>query len=251
MANFTSENRFDFRKMEQEDLFEHFRSGFAWGRRHEKHPYQYWDQDIKTTNSLVIGQNAVDNQHNLAVRSFASPVSDSSYKIGILCTDKYVKKGCKVSASIKLPAETGVWPGFWLTAHPDDDKGWPREIDIFEGYNREGLFKPYDKNRIFGHTLQSNGHYGSLNDPKETGAKTHRVKKDVTKNYINYELSWENEIIIIYNDRKVRRIKDKAFLKFIAGAKMKVVFSLFLMPGQTIYPPVSQMLVNELVIIQH
>ncbi len=251
MAQFTGETRFDFRNMTQEELFENFHSGFVWGQRHEKFPYQYWDKDIETTDNLVIGPNAVDNQHNLAVRSFAAPVADSSYKIGILRTNKWLRKGCKVSASIKLPAETGVWPGFWLTAHPEDDKGWPREIDIFEGYNREGLHKPYDQNRIFGHTLQSNGHYGTVKDHREIGAKTHRVKKDVTKNYINYEMSWENEIHIRYNGREVRKIRDNSFLNHIAGAKMSVIISLFLMPGRSAYPPAAQILVNELVITQH
>lgn len=250
MNQFAGENRFDFRSMTQEDLSAHFHSGLVWGQRHEKHPYQYWDADIKNSKNLVVGPNAVDNSHNLAVRSFVSPTANSNFKIGILRTDKYTVRGCKVEATIKLPADTGVWPGFWLTAHPDDDKGWPREIDIFEGYNRDGFHRPYDHQRIFGNTLQSNGYYGSINDPKQIGAKTHRVREDITSKYIHYEMTWKNDVRIRYDGREVRKIKEKAFLDYIAGAKMSIIISLFLMAGQRTYPPVTQMLVNELIITQ-
>jgi hypothetical protein len=86
-----------------------------------------------------------------------------------------------------------------------------------------------------------------LQHHQEIGAKSHRVKADVAKNYINYQMHWfADAIVIYYNNREVRTIKHPDFIESMIGAKMQVMFTLFLMPGQRYYPPVTQMMIENL-----
>jgi beta-glucanase (GH16 family) len=67
------------------------------------------------------------------------PDTSAPYEAGMIRSKRTFRpdasKSYYITARMRLPAMRGSWPAFWLTPGigPDDQTGWPPEIDILEG----------------------------------------------------------------------------------------------------------------------
>ena len=81
----------------------------------------------------------------LHTEQFATPVvyNGSTYRQSAAMLDGRKLQDARVTYGqyewvAKLPDRAGSWPAFWLKT----DRGWPPEIDVFEGFNYQSWWKP-------------------------------------------------------------------------------------------------------------
>jgi beta-glucanase (GH16 family) len=183
--------------------------GQPWGNFHPKHLYQHYDTEGKETyvskeNNLILEMRHRDldivkaelpdwRKDDEMPDQFTIP-----YAVGLVTTKESWQYGW-FEAEIMLPKAVSLWPAFWLSGK----NSWPPEIDIFEGYSKNGsdykdrfLFKkrPFVK-------IQPNLHYGVV----EEGTKAMYGAYDVpvwnaTSRFVQYACWWEEDFIRIYYD---------------------------------------------------
>jgi beta-glucanase (GH16 family) len=183
--------------------------GQPWGNFHPEHLYQHYDIEGKETyvskeNNLILEMRHRDldivkaelpdwRKDDEMPDQFTIP-----YAVGLVTTKESWQYGW-FEAEIMLPKAVSLWPAFWLSGK----NSWPPEIDIFEGYSKNGsdykdrfLFKkrPFVK-------IQPNLHYGVV----EEGTKAMYGAYDVpvwnaTSRFVQYACWWEEDFIRIYYD---------------------------------------------------
>lgn len=87
----------------------------------------------------VAGANVWLEGGHLVLEARSEPFEHRKYTSGRINTQgKREFLYGRFAARIRLPAETGTWPAFWLLGSNIDDVGWPRcgEIDVMEGKGR-------------------------------------------------------------------------------------------------------------------
>jgi beta-glucanase (GH16 family) len=98
----------------------------------------------------------------------------------------------------KLPRGRGVWPAFWLLAHPDE-KNRP-EIDIMEAYpsgegwgfvDKHGMHRP----NVYGTTVW-------VGDGKSVGPQMNEAHTDLSTGFHKYAVKWEPNRHTFYFDGK-------------------------------------------------
>jgi len=103
----------------------------------------------------------------------------------------------------KLPDVPFAWPAFWLYSW----KGWPPEIDFFEGYanSRGSYFQPTFPNLCQFWKMETNLHLPLAGEPYALGAK--RLGgigcRDPRDHFITYEGRWHPDDISIWVDGKL------------------------------------------------
>lgn len=198
-----------------------------WGNINMEKPYCYYDDSAMN----------VDGYGYLHLTTFRRPklfrannngrLSNLESPIGVgLASCKTMFGYGYFEIEAKLPTGKHLWPAFWLWS----EKGWPPEIDVFEGYtrNKGDYFKP-KINNIGWYNLNTNLHYKCIKTGKnkQIGPKTHFFgTKDPSKHFIKYGLKFtENEITIYYNNKQVRKWTDPNVLQYFKGHKMNVVIN--------------------------
>jgi beta-glucanase (GH16 family) len=98
----------------------------------------------------------------------------------------------------KLPRGRGVWPAFWLLAHPGE-KSRP-EIDIMEAYpagegwgytDKQGMQRP----NVFGTTVW-------IGDGRSAGLQMNEAHTDLSTSFHKYAVKWEPNKHTFYFDGK-------------------------------------------------
>jgi beta-glucanase (GH16 family)/glutaredoxin-related protein len=84
----------------------------------------------------------------------------------------------------QLPAETGVWPAFWMLSA---DGKWPPEIDALEAYGDGNLYQ-------YTHTAQTGQH---------TYEQTWTAHQTMTSGYHTYGVMWNAQTVTFYFDGEV------------------------------------------------
>jgi beta-glucanase (GH16 family) len=117
---------------------------------------------------------------------------------------KYTQTYGYFEIEAKLPYGKGVWPAFWLYAHPGDDRP---EIDIMEAYPGGGPnsgwgdanLRPVD----FGITLhKANGNYSYHEVPYAKNMSHFLPKIDLSAGFHRYAAKWTATEIQFYFDGK-------------------------------------------------
>ncbi len=126
----------------------------------------------------------------------------------------------------RLPAGKNLWPAFWTWGR----KSWPPEVDIFEGYTKNGggYFGPFfDAFSLW--NVQTNAHFGSKADGNQGagGAMTHWFGlRNPAKNYLKYSMSWyPDKIDIFYNGNKVRTFTEPLLLQQMNAQPSRVILN--------------------------
>lgn len=146
--------------------------------------------------------------HNLPVFPNQNDVIDIPYVMGILDSKKSYRYGI-FKIDFMFPKGKQLWPSFWMTGA----ESWPPEIDIFEGYTREG-------------TIEPNVHYGDCGENhKFTGAtRVHMCHKH--DRWHEAVCWWEKDFIKIYYDgRLVYKVTDKDVLKWFDNKTLNIILN--------------------------
>lgn len=103
----------------------------------------------------------------------------------------------------KLPRGRGVWPAFWLFAHPGERRP---EIDIMEAYpagegwgfmDRSGMYRP----NVYAATVWP-GDGKASGDGKAAGFVMHETHADLSAGFHKYAVKWEPHRQTFYFDGK-------------------------------------------------
>jgi len=104
----------------------------------------------------------------------------------------------------KLPRGRGVWPAFWLFAHPGERRP---EIDIMEAYpagegwgfvDKQGMYRP----NVYGTTVW-------IGDGNSAGGPAmHETHVDLSAGFHKYAVKWEPHEISFYFDGKPMKKLD-------------------------------------------
>jgi beta-glucanase (GH16 family) len=137
--------------------------GSGWGKGTELETY------TNSTNNVYL-----DGQGHLVI---AAQKSGDNYTSGRLVTrGKLAMTYGTMSASIKLPAGQGIWPGFWMVGTNLDTAGWPQsgEIDVVETFNSDPthyyitVHGPSTQTPASGYQVQFDGAVGDLSQSFHT-----------------------------------------------------------------------------------
>ncbi len=97
-------------------------------------PFRHLDPTFRWTDEGLV----------LHTEQFATPVvyNGSTYRQSAAMLDGRKLQAARVTFGqyewvAKLPDRAGSWPAFWLKT----DRGWPPEIDVFEGFNYQSWWK--------------------------------------------------------------------------------------------------------------
>lgn len=125
----------------------------------------------------------------------------------------------RVSARIKLPLGSGMWPAFWIYGD-----NWPTngEIDIVEGL---GGANDYITNYFYGRTA------GRAETDNSSSAKTITSKTNLTTQYHVYEVIWaENSLTFLLDGNivqsKTATDKGGAFIPMMFGKLQRITLNL-------------------------
>lgn len=133
-------------------------------------------------------------------------------------TDVAGQRSYRIMSRIKLPKGNGMWPAFWTTADP-----WPTlgEIDILEARGNEPT------------KFQSNIFYGPTPIKPitkfEDTEKKYNPMVDLTEDFHNYELIWNEEMFQIIFDGEILHTyvaDNKNFVGEIFGSQHKIILNL-------------------------
>jgi len=190
-----------------------------WGQIHPKKNLWWYDEScvsVKRNNYLHL-----KTKYN---PKYFVGIGEAPIGVGLVsCTEKFSFGTYSIKA--KLPKGKNLWPAFWMWSWDS----WPPEIDVFEAYtNSKGSYlKPNLKNPCGFWNVQTNVHYTKENKNKMIGSKTHYFGfKDPSEHFITYTLIWERDSIsFFYDNRLVRKIKDKKILSQLSNTTMNVVIN--------------------------
>lgn len=178
---------------------------------HPYNPYRYYHPD---------GVKRVGNEIRLSVVKVPRTVTrwdgktyDSKYACGLLRSKECFTFGTFYANCI-LPKGRNLLPAFWLT----NEKTWPPEIDIFEGYpNVCGGYwtpsiRPHKPLIKQGYAVEPNLHYGTSEDRIKVGAvgcEINVLDNPASESNL-YILEWyPTYVAILYNGHLVKYIDDK------------------------------------------
>lgn len=188
--------------------------GQKWGIIHPEVTRQWYSDK-----AVIVDE--YDNLHLLTHRDPKKFIIDdeeitSPFGIGLITSKENFQYGY-FEIEAKLPVGENLFPAFWIGGAYD----WPPEIDIFEASTKKTQ-KYFDFN--FTHKLYDvryNIHYGDYPATKaETGSKRGFLKKDPTRHFIKYALSWkEDKIEIFYDGKQVYENKDRKILDQLNNEK--------------------------------
>lgn len=142
----------------------------------------------------------------------------AEYGTGFLCCKENTGFGT-YTLTAKLPNESYVWPAFWLF----QDQGSSAEIDIFEAYSKDTMYKKYKKclffkKRFIGWYIESCLH--SDIKLKGTGVRIPDFEDfdlDPSSHVIEYKFTWTPTYMAFYlNGICYRMIMDKDVLDYFA-----------------------------------
>jgi beta-glucanase (GH16 family) len=111
---------------------------------------------------------------------------------------KYSQRYGFFEMEAKLPRGRGVWPAFWLLAHPDEKRR--PEIDIMEAYpagegwgymDKAGMHRP----NVYGTTVW-------VGDGTPSQPNMHQAKTDLSMSFHKYAVKWEPGKHTFYFDGK-------------------------------------------------
>lgn len=216
----------DFTK-EAPNMKTHWRNGHAWGIIHPAAPYQY-NADYCVTHKkgagLILKCDRVDS---IEVQDSNGVIHYPDCAMGLISSKFHFKYG-RLDVEAILPKGKGLWPAIWTTAVDS----WPPEIDILEAYSEDR--DNYGNCIIPGIRLQTNVHYRKNGKNENIGGRNHRVWKNPTKNCIKFSLVWEeDEIAIFYNDRLVRKTREREILdEFNKSAGQYIVLNNAIQPDK-------------------
>lgn len=158
---------------------------------------------------------------------------DCKYACGLVRSEECFSYGT-YTLYCSLPKGANLHSAFWLT----NEKTWPPEIDIFEGYsNAFGGYwtpsisphKPIVKQ---GYAIETNVHYNTEDDKTNIGATGCGINTllNPASEINKYSLEWTPEYIIIrYNGNIVRYVDDRQnwplFRQLNEHPQMYVIFN--------------------------
>lgn len=180
-----------------------------WGKIHPQHTrVHYSANQVAVTNEdiLVLGCEREPKSFHVKGNEIISPNG-----VGLISSIQTFKSG-DFSIEAKLPNSPNMWPAFWLYGAND----WPPEIDVFEGYSGDKgnyfKFRPLKPWAFW--NVQSNVHYKDNGYAEMIGGKTHWLGfKNPAKTWNKYGVKWRPDLIeILFNDKVVRRIKNKTIV---------------------------------------
>lgn len=118
----------------------------------------------------------------------------------------------RMSARIKLPAGTGMWPAFWSYGDP-----WPTqgEIDFLEARGQEPT--KYQTNYFYGKTANRNVVRNA------TGYIT--ADADLTTCYHIYEMEWAQNSLTSYLDGQVVEVKTGGYIPDLFGKTERITLN--------------------------
>jgi hypothetical protein len=152
---------------------------------------------------------------------------------------------------IRIPKGKNYWLAYWLSGI----NNWPPEIDIFEGYSKNGQYYNSGFLKLKNFKIQPNLHYGSLkeNTKEDYGAYNVPVHR-ATERFVQYVCHWEKDFIRIYYDGcLIFQTTDQEILKWYNGEKEECKMGIILSHGllgnhQTVQE--SKMVVRSMKIFQ-
>lgn len=171
---------------------------YGWGNLyHPDNYYQWFDKE-----QIKISPRGVELNAVVKPREFKEIQTTIPNAVGTLVSKKSWKYGIFIIKA-KFPEGKWLWPAAWLTGF----KSWPPEIDIAEGWSKNTI--DYNNSK----EISSNIIYGEGSNVRMTGSKDHKLPNDVTNEYIDYILHWEEGFIkIYYNGYLVFKLTDKKIL---------------------------------------
>ena len=120
-----------------------------------------------------------------AVRADSTIAGPAQWASGLISTmGSFSQQYGYFEMRAELPAETGVWPAFWLLSA---DGTWPPEIDALEAYGDANLYQ-------YTHTLQTGQH---------TYEQTWSAQPTMTTGYHTYGVMWNAQTVTFYFDGQV------------------------------------------------
>jgi len=178
---------------------------------HPDNPFRYYHSDsiIKFNDDLLLSVFKIPR----TVKRWDGKSYDSEYSCGLIRSTECFSYGVYTLDCI-LPKGRNLHSAFWLT----NEKTWPPEIDIFEGYsNIFGGYKTFNvKPHKFpprcGYSVETNVHYGTENHLQigPNGCSTN-VLINPTNEINRYTLIWTPEYIhISYNNTLVRYVDERS-----------------------------------------
>ena len=183
-------------------------------KMHPDIPYRYYSKDsvlkIKDDVLLTVFKSPCN------IKRWDNKTYNCKYACGLIRSEEPFTYGIYTLDCI-LPKGRNLFPSFWLT----NEKTWPPEIDIFEGYpNIFGGYKtlnvqPHRFPPRIGYAIETNVHYGTNEHLQigPCGCSTDIVVNPV-KEVNRYTLIWTPEYIhISYNNTLVRYIDAKSNYK--------------------------------------
>ena len=184
-------------------------------KMHPHNPYRYYHSDAVIQSNDDIRLSVFIRPQK--VKRWDGKVYDSKYACGLLRSEECFTYGMYTLECI-LPKGRNLLPAFWLT----NEKTWPPEIDIFEGYpNIFGGYwtpsiRPHKPLLKQGYAIEPNIHYGTTEDRIKVGANgvemnvLHNPASEVNK----YYLEWTPDYILIrYNNTIVKYIDKRTNFK--------------------------------------
>lgn len=180
-------------------------------KMHPCNPYRYYHPDSTRISNNKLELNVFKNPR--FVKRWDGNTYDCKYSCGLVRSEECFSYGTYTLYCI-LPKGVNLLPAFWLT----NEKTWPPEIDIFEGYpNACGGYwtpsiRPHKPLLKQGYAIESNIHYGTAKDRIKAGATGCETKVlfNPSSEVNKYSLEWTSEYIVIrYNNTIVRYVDER------------------------------------------
>lgn len=199
-------------------------TGHAWGSYHPKMPWMWFDPECV---SIDNGALCISNKRKWQI--FKPEPKDwisIPFAAGVVRLVPDVHFGY-FEIEAMLPSGHAQWPAFWMWG-----AGWPREIDVFEGYTlKSGSYLRPSWPRLWGFWhVESNIHRRDIaNREIEVFGKAKRHWlgfSDPSKTWNRYGVNWQaDRIEWTFNGRVIRVVTDPDVLKFFAEHKMTLILS--------------------------
>jgi hypothetical protein len=218
-----------------------------WGNIHPEKPECWYDPSaIEITADETLRLKARPNPKEFTITTIGPDGTEkitSPVGIGLIsCTEKFEYGKFEIEA--KLPNGPYAWPAFWMWSF----ETYPPEIDVIEGYsNKRSSYFNWRHDMLIGRfwRVKSNIHLedkvkcatkGGMNEDGtyrwQLGAKAGWLGfKSPSKRFNKYGVEWyPDQIRILFNDKCVRKITDKAVLDQMVGKTMNVIINNSILP---------------------
>lgn len=186
-----------------------------WGLTHPEKP-KWWYDDTAID---------IDDKEYIHLKTHRNPKSfpgvNPQIGVGLISNKTKFSHGT-FEIEAKLPTGKWLWPAFWMYSWDD----MTPEIDAMEaytygdnGYSTWNIFKLWN--------VKTNLFYKQNGSLKSIGGSTHWWGfKNPRNNFIKYKLEWfPNSINYYYDNRLVRKIKDKNILNHFNTTTMNVLIN--------------------------